>query len=115
MKPYLLLVVLIGVASIFALRIGSMPIPTSEVLRAIIGSNVDENIRLIVWEVRLPRIIMAILIGMLLASSGAVVQSLFANPIADPYIIGIAPSATFGAVVAYMLKLPDIAYGILGF
>lgn len=58
---------------------------------------------------------MAILIGMLLASSGAITQNVFSNPIADPYIIGIASAATFGAVLAYLLKLNDYYYGILGF
>ncbi len=69
----------------------------------------------ILFDVRLPRIIMAILIGMLLASCGCVTQSIFANPIADPYIIGIASAATFGAVVAYAIGLADFYFGILGF
>ncbi|TKX32954.1 FecCD family ABC transporter permease [Campylobacter aviculae] len=75
----------------------------------------DEILRQIIIDGRLPRIIMAILIGMLLASSGAITQNVFSNPIADPYIIGIASAATFGAVLAYLLKLPDYFYGILGF
>ena len=69
----------------------------------------------ILFELRVPRILLAILVGMLLASSGVVVQSVFANPLADPYIIGIASSATLGAVSAYLLGLSDIYYGILGF
>ncbi|TKX31518.1 FecCD family ABC transporter permease [Campylobacter estrildidarum] len=75
----------------------------------------DDILRQIIIDGRLPRIIMAILIGMLLASSGAITQNVFSNPIADPYIIGIASAATFGAVLAYLLKLPDYFYGILGF
>lgn len=75
----------------------------------------EEILRQIIIDGRLPRIIMAILIGMLLASSGAITQTIFANPIADPYIIGIASAATFGAVLAYLLNLPDYYYGILGF
>lgn len=71
------------------------------------------------WEklidIRGSRIFMAILIGMMLASSGVVVQSVFANPLADPYIIGVASSATLGAVCAYLLALADIYYGIFGF
>ncbi len=77
--------------------------------------NEEEILRQIIIDGRLPRIIMAILIGMLLASSGAITQNVFSNPIADPYIIGIASAATFGAVLAYLLKLPDYCYGILGF
>ena len=58
---------------------------------------------------------LGILIGALLATSGVVVQSVFLNPLADPYIIGIASAATFGAVIAYLLGLSDVFYGIFAF
>ena len=64
---------------------------------------------------RLPRLVMGILVGALLASSGVVVQSVFLNPLADPYIIGIASAATFSAVIAYLLGLSDVFYGIFAF
>ena len=60
---------------------------------------IDETKRLILLQMRLPRLVMGILVGALLASSGAVVQSVFLNPLAAPYIIGIASAATFGAVI----------------
>lgn len=69
----------------------------------------------IFFGLRVPRVCVPILVGMLLASSGVVVQSVFANPIADPYIIGVAASATLGAVIAYLFNLNDIYYGIFGF
>ncbi|RDU67701.1 iron ABC transporter [Helicobacter didelphidarum] len=69
----------------------------------------------VLFQLRGSRIFMGILIGVMLASSGVVVQSVFANPLADPYIIGVAASATLGAVSAYLLGLPDIYYGIFGF
>lgn len=69
----------------------------------------------IFFGLRMPRVCVPILVGMLLASSGVVVQSVFANPLADPYIIGVAASATLGAVIAYLLDLNDIYYGIFGF
>lgn len=58
---------------------------------------------------------MAVLIGMMLSSGGAVLQTVFQNPLADPYIIGIAASATFGAVIAFIFNMPDFMYGILAF
>ncbi|TLD99041.1 iron ABC transporter permease [Helicobacter muridarum] len=79
------------------------------------GVSFAELDRQILFELRAPRILMAILVGALLASSGVVVQSVFANPLADPYIIGVASSATLGAVSAYLLGLSDVYYGILGF
>ncbi|PAF52456.1 iron ABC transporter permease [Helicobacter sp. 13S00477-4] len=89
-----------------ALNIGSVGID---------WGSLDTTSKIILFDIRLPRILLAILIGMLLASSGLVVQSVFANPIADPYIIGIASSATFGAVLAYLLKMADFYYGTMGF
>lgn len=100
--------------SLYALTLGSMEFTLSEVISALKGQG-DEIIGLIIKEIRLPRIIMALLVGMMLASSGVVVQALFQNPLADPYIIGIAASATFGAVLAFVLKLPNFYYGVFAF
>ena len=58
---------------------------------------------------------MSILVGMMLSSSGVVVQTVFQNPLADPYIIGIAASATFGAVIAFVFDMPDYMYGVIAF
>lgn len=82
----------------------------------IFDKNTDSDlIKLIIFDVRLPRIIMALLTGMMLASSGTVMQTVFQNPLADPYIIGISASATFGAVIAFLFNLPDYMYGVLAF
>lgn len=105
-KFYSVIIFLYIVVIAFALNMGS-----SKIDWAIFG----EMDKLILFQVRLPRVLIAILIGMMLSTSGLVVQSVFVNPIADPYVIGIASSATFGAVIAYLLKLPDIYYGVLGF
>lgn len=68
----------------------------------------------IIWNLRIPRAVMAIIIGMLLGSSGAITQTLFRNPMADPYIIGISASGTFGAVIAFLLGLSEMYFGIFG-
>lgn len=100
--------------SLYALTLGSVEFTLKEVIDAL-GGKGDDLVKLIIYDIRLPRIAMAILIGMMLASSGVVVQALFQNPLADPYIIGIAASATFGAVLAFILKLPSIYYGFFAF
>lgn len=69
----------------------------------------------ILFDIRIPRAIMALIVGMMLSSSGTVVQAVFQNPLAEPYIIGISASAVFGAVIAFLLGLPDFYYGILAF
>lgn len=58
---------------------------------------------------------MAILIGVILSISGLITQNVFSNPISDPYIIGIAQAASFGAILAFVLNLPDYHYGIFSF
>lgn len=96
-----------------SLILGDENLSLAQIYEAFWGKN--ELLSTIVFDLRMPRIIMAILIGMLLASSGAITQTVFSNPIADPYIIGIASAATFGAVLAYILKVPDYYFGFFGF
>lgn len=109
---FLSLLIISLLVGTLALSIGSVPIPLKSL---ILSEPVDEYIKTIIFDLRLPRIIAAFLVGMLLASSGNVVQIIFKNPLADPYIIGIAASATFGAVIAYLLKLPDYYFGVSAF
>lgn len=72
----------------------------------------------IVWEVRLPRVLMAIIAGFALSVCGAAMQSMLKNPLADPYTTGMASGAVFGAVVAIVLGMSFTTamgmYGIVG-
>lgn len=111
MLPFLLGILIIIFGFIF-ITMGSVKIPLKYVLGM---EKIPEYMEIIIFNIRLPRILMAILIGMMLSTSGAVVQTIFQNPLADPYIIGISASAVFGAVIAYVFNLPDIMYGILAF
>ncbi len=114
-KNSLLLFIFSLIAGFFILGFGSTEISYNEIFTFLTGGTIDESKELILLQIRLPRVIMALLVGMLLGSSGVVVQSVFLNPLADPYIIGIAASATFGAVIAFLLDLPEIFYGIFAF
>jgi len=115
-KTYSGITIFIIIVAFLSLKIGTVNISSKDIFRSFLGEKMrDESMKSIIIDVRLPRIIMAVLIGMLLASSGAVVQSVFQNPLADPYIIGISASATLGAVIAYIFNFPDVMYGICGF
>lgn len=57
----------------------------------------------IIWQVRVPRVLFAVFIGMALAISGAVMQALVQNPLADPYILGISSGSSFGATFAILI------------
>ncbi|MGM0397116.1 MAG: FecCD family ABC transporter permease [Bacillota bacterium] len=66
----------------------------------------------IIWDVRLPRVILGVLVGAGLSISGASFQGLLKNPMADPYILGISSGAALGAAIAIILK---VDFAILGF
>ena len=99
-------------AGILSIPLGSVPIPLEYIFNP---EKAPEYIKIIIFNLRLPRIVMSILVGMMLSSSGVVVQTVFQNPLADPYIIGIAASATFGAVIAFVFNMPDYMYGVIAF
>ncbi|MDD5039019.1 MAG: iron chelate uptake ABC transporter family permease subunit [Dehalococcoidales bacterium] len=63
----------------------------------------SSSIETIILEIRLPRVILAGLVGAALATAGATYQGLFRNPLADPYLIGVAQGASLGAVVGFLL------------
>lgn len=113
-NSFVLFCVLSFIIGLFLVCLGSVEITLNDIF-GLFSGEISNGKRIILLEIRIPRVIMAFLIGMLLASSGVVTQSVFLNPLADPYIIGIASAATFGAVVAYFLNLPDIYYAIFAF
>src|SRR5690606_14930912 len=76
----------------------------SDLLRGEAGdSALSQRDRIIVYDIRLPRIVMGMMIGAALAVSGAVMQGLFRNPLADPGIVGVASGAGLGAIATIVL------------
>ncbi|PWI49266.1 iron ABC transporter [Candidatus Heimdallarchaeota archaeon B3_Heim] len=73
--------------------------PLLEFLNIPISGSTDIS-KVIIWDIRLPRVIMGAFAGMALAVAGTVMQALFRNPMADPYIIGLASGASVGASIA---------------
>jgi iron complex transport system permease protein len=65
-----------------------------------------ESLEMIILDVRLPRIILAGLIGMALSVTGATYQGLFRNPLADPYLLGVSAGAGLGATIAFLISFP---------
>ena len=70
-------------------------------------SGLGERQRAIVWEIRLPRVVLGLLVGAMLATAGGAYQGVFRNPLADPYLLGVAAGAGFGATVAIVAGLGD--------
>jgi len=99
-KLYLVLSLLLVIVSIAGLLVGFVNLPVGDTISALFGISDDEKIKLIVQEIRLPRLLMGLLIGASLGMAGAALQGLLRNPLADPGVIGISSSAGLGAVIA---------------
>ncbi len=98
----LLLVTVISV--LLSVRFGSVSMSTAEVLAALTGRG-PETQQWIVFDYRLPRALLGVLVGGGLALAGAVFQALLRNPLAEPYILGISGGSAFGAVLVLALGL----------
>lgn len=68
-------------------------------------SNISNSYKTIIWDIRLPRVLLGVLVGASLSMAGAAFQGMFKNPMADPYVIGISSGAALGASIAIILKI----------
>ena len=83
--------------ALVSLVTGTVNIAIIDVLNTLLGNTANQQIGTILLDIRLPRILMAIFVGAVLASTGAVMQGLFRNPLADPSLIGVSSGASVGA------------------
>lgn len=90
-----------------AVTVGSVAIPLST-----FWDNTDEAAYNILWTIRVPRVILAALVGAALAMAGAAFQGLLKNPLADPYTLGVSSGASLGAVATIYFGLTTSVLGI---
>lgn len=105
MKQWLLAGIAVTVLGV-ALSVGAVPVPMSQLIQAI--GEPASPIGSILWNLRMPRIVLAFLVGGGLSVSGAALQALVRNPLAEPYLLGISGGAGLGAVVAIALGLAGL-------
>lgn len=94
----------------FSVKTGAADLPWERMVESIFATSGDdllERDRAIVWELRLPRTLLAFLVGGALGIAGAGLQGLFRNPLADPGLIGVASGGALGAVMAIVLGIPS--------
>lgn len=102
-------------ATVLALVVGPTSIPAAGVLAETVDaiapwdveSGLTDQQASIVRSIRLPRIVLGLLVGASLATSGAAFQGVFRNPLADPYLLGVAAGGGLGATIAFVYDLGD--------
>jgi iron complex transport system permease protein len=107
------------IAIIFSIALGAVFIAPVTILRILatqfsglnLNANWPDSYAAIILAIRLPHTVLVLLTGAALGSSGAAYQGLFRNPLADPYLIGVASGAGLGAVFAMSLKWPTNLFG----
>jgi len=122
-KTYLLSgIILLLVSVMLGIFIGSVAIDPGSALKMLASKipGIKENIS-VTWEgsiedillkVRIPRVLLALIVGASLSVSGAVFQSLLRNPLADPYLLGVSSGAALGAAIVILTSLPFFFLGI---
>jgi iron complex transport system permease protein len=90
---------------LFSVGMGPVDIPPGRVWELLMGGADSSPQAVILFSIRLPRVLLAVLVGAVLALSGAVMQGFFQNPMADPYVVGVSSGAGLGATLAFAFGL----------
>ena len=112
------LAILLPVIVLYSMTVGTVSISMAEAFSAAVDrlfSSTDSigQTQVILFDIRLPRILLALLVGAILASTGAVMQGLFRNPLADPSLIGVSGGASVGASLMIVLAGGAVESGLL--
>lgn len=98
-----LLLLVFAIAFVLSIAIGTVNISISSVLRVLLGGEAERDTwRTIILQIRLPKALTAVLAGAALAIAGLQMQTLFRNPLADPYVLGVSSGASLGVAVAVL-------------
>ena len=103
-RATLALLVLLLLTAAASLTVGAAEVSLTGALADLLaGRDLDLRARVVLWDIRLPRLLTGMLVGAALAVSGAVLQGLFRNPLADPGLVGVSAGAGLGAITAIVL------------
>ena len=107
-KLLLFLAVALPLVALGGIALGTVTLSAADLWRALAGDSLESTI---VLDIRLPRVLLALCVGAILASSGAVMQGLFRNPLADPSLIGVSSGASVGASIVIVIAASWMAAG----
>jgi iron complex transport system permease protein len=97
---FIALVLLMVLSVVMAITFGPASINTSELMSCLFATCNNSIVNSVLWQVRIPRVLVALVAGMGLAIAGAILQNTTRNPLADPYLFGIVSGAGLGATIA---------------
>lgn len=100
---FALLAALLVALVVANLCVGGVPVPLADVWAVLSGGEADDVYSQVIWQIRLPRLLAAMLLGGALALAGFLLQTFFNNPIAGPYILGISSGAKFMVALAMIV------------
>lgn len=102
---FILLAVLLAVFVVWNIASGSVDVSPGQIIHILFGDSSDQTASQVVWNLRMPRIITAILLGGALSVSGFLLQTFFANPIASPFVLGISSGAKLVVALTMIVML----------
>ncbi len=112
----ILAVLAFAAVSMMVGKYGSGPGPLLSAVGALLGGKTDDPlIATVFWNVRLPRVIAAVIVGASLAAAGATFQGLFRNPLVSPDLLGVSVGASLGAVIGIFLSFPVLLIQLAAF
>ena len=94
---------ILSLVILFGISTGAARISITDVVRTLAGISQSKRFNLIVWQIRLPQVLAAIVAGAGLSVGGAVMQSVLRNPLGSPFTLGISHAAAFGAAFSVMI------------
>ena len=95
--------------TLLAVSVGRFPVSVQYLLSLLAGKAASANVETVIFQVRGPRVLAALLVGAALAAAGSAYQGMFRNPLVSPDILGVSTGAALGAVVAIFLSLGVVA------
>jgi iron complex transport system permease protein len=102
----LILSIILAAAVLLGLSVGPTGSVSSSLGTLFGGKALDAAQQTILWQIRFPRVLLAVLVGAALSLGGLVFQALLRNPLAEPYILGVSGGSAIGAIIGIMLGLP---------
>jgi iron complex transport system permease protein len=113
MWGYLVLSLFLLISAAFGLYMGDVEVTLDKLFGMLMlgpfGKTDDVFLQSVVWQIRFPRVLSTIISGAVLAASGVAYQSVLRNPLAEPYTLGVASGAAFGAACAIIAGLPGVS------